>query len=513
MAILDVWNNPLGTSVASVIGYRGEFEQFPHDLYSFLLSTVREADQNDIALLYRWMRPMQQFWEQQYSAILTLPNLYSPENCAVELLDYLRKNIGILDDLSYIWGVMSETEKRRFIKYFVRFLTYRGTSYGMLEMFETMTGYPSVIRGYFFYRWILSGDSELYMYTALGREDAPGDTWLLSEYETPIGEEPDDITIPGGNYYLFEITTLVGLVTNPPIPLRVFVRCRLTGETRIGYWYQSGSQYYIRFEDNYYFNQSPSSASTTESDFQVGFEIDQYVSDVLVVDDGTINREMLKGLARFSRPLSERIYLRYYNLIEDFRSIDRWERSSLTYVTHDRDNETVLIDGTSSAQTLQLDYLDSANWTDYGLTVKCQQPNENDTEIRFMYQDSDNYYYLKLQPKTPPTWPPWGWVIGRYVGGVHTALSSGLEDTSFDFGVDHVWRIECFTSARPGGDVQIIRAYQDENLFVDYVDDPVPWTSAYGTIELYTKVGAQLLVTTVHCHPIPMEYDYIAPTV
>ena len=60
MAIVDYWNNPLVVAPTQVIGFRGDIEDFPHDLYSFLLSTIREADQADVALIWRWLQPMQQ---------------------------------------------------------------------------------------------------------------------------------------------------------------------------------------------------------------------------------------------------------------------------------------------------------------------------------------------------------------------------------------------------------------------------------------------------------------------
>lgn len=515
MAILDFWGNPLGTATVVAIGYRGEHETFPHDLYSFLLSSVRDADQKDVALLYRWMRPMQQFWEQQYSAIYSLYNLYSPEDCATELLDHLRKNIGILDDLSYLWGVMTETEQRRLIKYFIQFLMYRGTDYGVHEIIQTMTGYPAELRGYFFYRWLLSGDTEYAMETAIGREDEDNDPWLISEYNVPLGQQPDSISIltnptTGDDYYYMDVSALVALVVNPPVPDVVIVRCRLTGQSIHAHLRESAGVYHLILADNYFFGQSEDSPSTTLSDFTIGFEIDQYVSDILVVDDGTINREMLKGLARFSRPISERFYLRYYNLIEDFTSRDRWDVISGD-MTHDPEDKSITLDG-AALSVVQLDYLDCDNWSDYCLMVRATAtvPGRY-SEIRFMYQDTDNYYWFRFTPSAPPAWPAGTWDLVSISGGAINLLAIG--NTEYLDPINYVWRIECFTSARPAGDVQVIRVYQDENLLTEWVDSPVLWAPTAGTVQLVQEANGELIVDKVHCHPIPLEYDFVGPTV
>lgn len=517
MAILDFWSNPLGSVTADAIGYRGDLDEFPHDLYSFLLSTIRDADQDDISLLYRWMRPMQQFWEQQYSAILSVPDLYSPENCASELLDHLRKNIGILDDLSYLWGVLTENDKRKLIKYFIRFLVYRGTNFGLTEMIETMSGYPIELRGYFYYRWLLSGDNDLEIETSIGRENLDGDPWLISEVEVPVGIAPDAIytgTNPnnGLTFYLFTVNTLVEAVTNLPVPDSVQIRCRITGETIEGPLTKIGDDYYVKLPDGYLFEQSLLSITTSISSFRIGFEIDQYVSDILVVDDGELNHAMIQGLARFSRPISERIYIRYYNLIEDFELDERWAVQSGT-VVHDETAKTVLLNHAANSTEYELDYLDSANWIDYSLNVKAQsQVVAIDSEIRFMYQDSSNYYYLKIVPGTPPVLPAGVLTLGHVVAGADTVLTAVNTDW-LDINVDYVWRIDCFSSTRPGGDVQIIRVYQDENIMIENVDDPQLWVNTFGTIQLVVAATGQWLVDQISVHPLPMISEYVGPTI
>ena len=67
MAITDAWLNPLTPgSTISVLGYREDLEEFPHDLYSFFISSIRNADVKDVRLLWRWLYGMQLEWQHIY---------------------------------------------------------------------------------------------------------------------------------------------------------------------------------------------------------------------------------------------------------------------------------------------------------------------------------------------------------------------------------------------------------------------------------------------------------------
>ena len=79
--------------------------------------------------------------------------------------------------------------------------------------------------------------------------------------------------------------------------------------------------------------------------------------------------------------------------------------------------------------------------------------------------------------------------------------------------VDYVWRIDCHQVARPGGDVQLFRVYIDEVELCEYVEDPISWADAYGTIEFVTESGSEWMIDNVLCYPIPLEYTYVGPTV
>jgi len=514
MTIYDYWLNPLTPVPSQVIGYRGEIDEFPHDLYSYLLSSIREQDQNQVALIWRWLQPMQQFWESQYAQILAIPYLLSPEDCPAPYLDYLRKQVGIMDDMGYVWGALEEADKRRLIKFFVRFLKYRATTFGLGEMVETMTGLPFIYMNYFDYRWILGGSLDTEIETAIGREDDGYDPWLISESDLPVGGLPDEVAVitwQGQDTYIFNVTNFVASLTERPIPSHVYIKYIGTGAGRIVPLHPTFFGYMAMMEPGYLFLQPPSSLSTNVSNFRVSFESDELVSDILIEDDGTLNRDMLVGLVRFSRPQSERVYIRYYNFIEIFRDFERWDEIQGTATWSGTDRNVVLAD--ALVDTIIQCNLDIADdWTTYCVSVKMHHDvNDKYAQIRFMVQGVDDFYYLKLTPATPPHIPAGVWQLRRVVAGTDSLLTSGTLEW-LDSGVDYYWRVESITSDRPGGQVQLLRVYQDENMLADYVDNPAPWGgNAKGTVELVVETGGSLTVSRVLVHPLPMESDFVGP--
>lgn len=512
MALYDYWLNPLSVGATQVIGYRGEIEEFQHDLYSFLLSTIREQDQNVTALIWRWLQVMQDFWESQYGQILAIPVLNSPENCPEIYLDHLRKKIGIMDDISYVWTPLTTTEKRRLIKYFIRFVRYRSTSFGIDEIIETMSGQPAEVFGYFNYRWLLSGDDEADLETAIGREDDSYDPYLLSETNMPTGAIPDTVStseVGGYTLYTFVLDALVDSTPND-IPEEVYIRFLGTGAAIHAPLIFNGTNWTATTEQDYVFLQASSSLSTEPSNFRASFETDEYVLDILMVDDGTLNRDMIIGLVRFSRPSSENIYIRYYNMIDLFENFGQWDEIAGT-ATYSEDNQNVVLSDGAEDTVIQANPDGSEDWFSYAVHVKMQHGvTAKYAVIRFMVQGVNDYYYLKVTPSSPPTIPTAAWELRKYVSGSDSLMTSGTTD-QMDIDIDYIWRIESYTSDRPGGDVQVLRLFQDENLLTTYVDDPASWGGGSGTIEIVCETGGSLTVSRVLVHPIPQEFDYVGP--
>lgn len=522
MTIIDSWMNPATGATATILGYREDLEEFPHDLYSYFLSSIRELDIANVRLLWRWIQGAQREYESLYGKILSLPLLLSPDYCPEAYLDYLKEIVGITDDVNYLWGVLDTNEKRRLIKYFVRFLLYRSTPIGIIEMIENMTGKNVEVKDFFDMRWIISGDTE--METAIGRlDEKASDPNLLTEFTNTISEVPDTVslvTISGNVHYQFVLNSLI---INHPDYARLFDTLEPFGRmpkfVRLYYRPTSGSiivpltlmgeGVVARTPKDYYFGQDSSSLSINKDDFRVGWDCDPYVFDINVDDaDDTLNHAAVEAMAKFFRPLSERIYIRYYKHIEKFENEDNWTLLEGTCV-FDNDEKIIYLGGVNySRYRLIVD--GSSTWESYVIVVKASI-NEDDKffEIRWNVADDDNYLYWQVTPGIPPTLPAGAYEYGKCVGGVRVASAAGFID-QLDSDVDYVWRIVCL-DGRVEPDLttrMIIEVYQDENrvynAYVNITDEPQT-----GTVELVSEAGTEVVVKELKTHSFPMTSVYV----
>jgi phage tail-like protein len=277
MTIYDYWLNPLdpGAPSVTVLGFREDLEEFPHEIYSFFSSSIRDMDIKDVRLLWRWLQGQQQEFESIYGKILNLPLLYSPDYCPEDYLDYLAMNVGITSpDMDYLWGELTVIEKRRLIGTFVRALQLRGTQAGISRLVQSMTGQYAELREYFDYRWLISGDGEFETETALGYEDdrtVAGDPWLLSELSMPLGVVPDEIiivTFPSYILYLFKVTSLINAIVDPPSPPNppnVRMTYRPTKETTTGVVVEQAGDWFVVAPYDFKFGQTSSKTSGSAS--------------------------------------------------------------------------------------------------------------------------------------------------------------------------------------------------------------------------------------------------------
>lgn len=513
MGIVDFWNNPLSPATLSLIGYRGSPSDFSHDIYSFLLSSFRESDQKETALVWRFLQPMQEMWEAMYASFFSVFELLSPEDCPTEYLDYLRKQVGILDDLGFVWNELTEGEKRKFIRYFVRFCEFRGTDLGLVELLQTMTGQVITIREFFDYRWIISGDLSTQTETALGREEDSYDPWMISEADIPVGIYPDSVTlVPSGTeyFYRFVVNTLISRNNNPPVGEKIIVRYAAKG-----FWYKTplkfdGTDYFIELEVGEYFGQTIQTLPQSPYMFLVGGEPDPYVSDILIEDREGLSHAAVKALVRFARPLSERIYIRYYNILEYFSTLDRWTlESGLASLV---DGEVTL--GDTSATVLVCNHEGSDAWANYCVGFRIQSQIEGkSTDLLFMRQSSSDCYYVRLSANAAGTLPAGVWELRKIVGGFDTLIANGNLDT-FDLNVSYYFRIECFLSSKlvlgVWEDIQLFRFYQDEVEIYDGFEFPPSWGGGIGTVGVKVEADGEAILSRVYVHPLPMESDLVA---
>lgn len=505
MAITDLWGNSLNGITTDVIGYRGEFDEFPHELYSYLSSSIREDDQDRVSLIYRWLLGAQSYWEAQYNSILGLPTLFSPEECPADYLEYLKYNVGIGKELDYIWGTMTENEKRAFIKNYTNIAKSKGSDDGIIFTLETLTKEYVFLQDYFYYRWIISGDSDTEMETAIGREDEGYDPWLVSDDNYPTGEKPDEVSIFYTNTYVFKINTLIQNFPYDTLPKEVYVRSFVTGEvasTNIDF---VGSDYYLIFPANYYFGMDSDNYSLDVNQFRVSFEPDPYVSDILITDlEGTINTDMVEALVKYHRPASERFYIRYYTWIDDLRTDDFWDVDANGTLTHDAEAKTLTHTAALGNSEADINVTGSSTWDDFDYTIKCKIVGDNDgIGLDFLKTDVNNTYTLEIVKNPNPNYPGGSFILYSIIAGIPTNISGTVYLNELD-NIFYIWRITTYVTVAGTRAIQIFR---DEELLYDGKTASIP--GATGSVGIYLYSGESAVIDKIMIRPIPAVNTYI----
>jgi len=174
MPITDLANNPIDPSAVSFLGFAtSEAPVFPHDIYSYLIHSVRELDQRDgEELILRWLAAAQSEFEDTYERILSILTFPDPENCPAEALQYLKWIVGLTAKLAELTENLAEADLRRLISIAARMWKLKGTEKGLANTLRAITTYEVRVLNWFFFR-IIVGEAEL------GREELNVDPWLL----------------------------------------------------------------------------------------------------------------------------------------------------------------------------------------------------------------------------------------------------------------------------------------------------------------------------------------------
>jgi len=524
MPIIDLWGNPTTITILTAAGYTPPTTfSTQHRLFPMVLSTIRETDIEDVGLVYRWLMAMDAQWIDIDARIRSVPNLRSPDECPNDYLTYLRKDIGILDDLAYLWDVLSVVEQRKLIKNFVLLCQFRGSPYGLLTIMEAVTGNPTMIFDYFDYRWICSGDGVDEDETALGYEIEPGDPWLLTEEHMPSGFRAEDVqyaTFVSGaathGNYKFKITAEMTSLDNPPIPEMVYVKYPPNGSTVLAKVWTDGVDYYAVAPMDYTFGLELTNLSTEIGDFLLFCEIDQYVSDIYIEDTlETVNRDAVVALAKFCRPQSERFYIRYFSMIENFDNLERWDGIAASGVIA---NEIVTVTATGVFPNDGFFFVDMPTfghpedaWGAVELKIKMRIPDASYEQWigPFLSLDVLGHtvcFQVSVRSKTSSLvkTPNADWqIVDQIVGGGSVFIDGGTIDT-YDTDVFYTIRMYSYNS----GGVRYLSVYRDEEVIADRV--MVGAANKIGTVGIFAQAGNTVDIQgPMTVHPIPLVYDYV----
>lgn len=145
----------------------------------------------------------------------------------------------------------------------------------------------------------------------------------------------------------------------------------------------------------------------------ISSDLDEFWSNVRVMDDGTLDHDLVENVIGLLRPSNERYLVSYVDFLDRFQlGRDLWLSIAGTpSTTADRE---FLIPADSAER---IDLPQAAAWTDYVSTTKVMAKDASDWfEIRFYWQDALNYYFCALDYANHQV------ITGSVVAGVRVNL-------------------------------------------------------------------------------------------
>jgi hypothetical protein len=213
---------------------------------------------------------------------------------------------------------------------------------------------------------------------------------------------------------------------------------------------------------------------------------DEYVTQIMVVDDGTEKRKQIEHMLATMKPTSEVLQVAYVLFYSDFIDSDYsiFEGVGVPPITDLISGGELEITGDGTVLTVTDDVTDHVGY----VRIELDGPGPGAIGPVFRWTDTDNTYRIELSISQVE--------LTKVVGGVRTVLLT-IPDTMLDAPI---------TTGRAYG----IRwqAIGDQiRVFVDGVDCGVAVDSAFvsGRVGMWAESPAIATISSIEIHPVPLE--------
>jgi photosystem II stability/assembly factor-like uncharacterized protein len=189
----------------------------------------------------------------------------------------------------------------------------------------------------------------------------------------------------------------------------------------------------------------------------------EYSSNIRIVDDGTLNKDLVKNVLKLIRACGERIEISYINFLDRFLVDDdtsQWDNVEGTIMSV---SDSIAELDVSVEYQLSVANVESAyEWSRYVAYFRIQGEGDTGFGVVFYYQDSDNYYGLELLIS-----PYESYKLFKVVSGVYEAVKIGK--LNYDLSENTWYGIRVHMDVDDNG-LDIIKIYLDTELIVDSSD-------------------------------------------
>lgn len=226
-------------------------------------------------------------------------------------------------------------------------------------------------------------------------------------------------------------------------------------------------------------------------EYQQG-QLDEYRTDIRLMDDGSINRILLKRILNIMRPLSERLNLIYVTFYTDF-TLGKEEFDTISGSSVVEDNELKI-----GINTIEQYSLDSSNFSNIVLQIKLKATNHGIYGIRFAIQDNDNYYVVEVNTNTKMI------ELYKVVATVKSSIGGPVFQDIF---LDVFYFLTIVTYYDNVNINTKIKCYLDMNLLIDIIDD----TFNNGTFAMQTDLTSKISIDNIELFVHPLDIETIEP--
>lgn len=225
-------------------------------------------------------------------------------------------------------------------------------------------------------------------------------------------------------------------------------------------------------------------------------QLDEYFTDVRIVDSGSLNKTLILRILNLMRPSSERLNVIFITVFDDFiDGVGAYQTLAGSMAWNS--NKKMELQPLTIVAT---DVLNDTEWRDIVLQVKAQDlaPAGGKVGILFFVQDVDNYYEFRCDTSTGIT------QLWKIVAGVATQIGA---DKTEDMVPEASYIYTIYTSYNPSTGETLIQTHVDSNQMHEVID----LSFNKGKFGMKTGLGINLEVQEVEMFQLPVDVRQVLP--
>jgi hypothetical protein len=232
---------------------------------------------------------------------------------------------------------------------------------------------------------------------------------------------------------------------------------------------------------------------------------DETMSDIRIVDNGTLDRELIRLMVNFFKPGGEKVTIYWIDFLDMFTTDgdeSQWTSVESGAPTVVGGTYQLIDDGVVEESVISVN--DSEEWTDYLVYFRARFTQTSGvSSVRFFYLDSTNYYRLEFDVSSNEM------ELSVVVAGSTTSLSTYSFSTHSQTLVDDVYygvRVVCENLSVPTDTT--ISVWVDGSERIN-VATSVASRQTKGKISIRHEANATIEVSEVELFQIPMDSNLI----